>query len=685
MILEDVEIRKAKPRAGISVQVEGRKFNNIKSAAKYYNRAYTHVIEMLKKGRSIEQALGLVKILDTLQSKNPTLATQWHPDKNQPLSPADVSYGSGRKVWWLCPNKHEWEATINSRNRGHGCPYCAGQKPTIKRNFATQYPELACELDSLKNEMFDPARLSPRSNIKVWWKCKKGHSWQATITNRTRKESRGSCPYCHNRMLCDDNSLARLYPDIAKDWHPTKNKTLTAHNVIAGGGKKVWWTCRHGHAWQATVGARVIRGTGCPKCSLQTSRIEIAVYTEIKALFREVLWREKIERYECDILIKHKNIGIEIDGVYWHRRPQAEKAKSELFHEKGILLFRLREEGLPLLSERDISFKWAIDTFPIISRLVKQILEFADLNDDERRELILYVNGNSLVNEKLYQKIVSNLPAPPPGESLADKKPELAKEWADDLNAPLSPEHFRPSANKKVWWRCKQGHTWKTTLNIRSVQNTGCPHCPKILPPRATTEWNVAKINPTIASEWNHKKNGNLLPEQTTPNSNKKVWWVCKDGHEWVTTVSSRNSGRGCPYCYGRFASETNNLATLYPDILVEWNAELNKGLNATDFTPHVGKKVWWKCSKGHLWQTTIFNRTKNKSGCPKCAQIKSRKYTIEYFKEYAIQRGGKCISTEYLSSRKKIKMICKDGHVFESRADNFLYRKNWCRICSSC
>ncbi len=62
---------------------------------------------MLKKGRSIEQALGLVKILDTLQSKNPTLATQWHPDKNQPLSPADVSYGSGKKVWWLCSNKHE--------------------------------------------------------------------------------------------------------------------------------------------------------------------------------------------------------------------------------------------------------------------------------------------------------------------------------------------------------------------------------------------------------------------------------------------------------------------------------------------------------------------------------------------------------------------------------------------------
>lgn len=143
----------ASKTAGISVQVEGREFKTLKEAAKYYNRAYTHVIEMLKKGRSIEQSLGLIKRADTLQSENPELSNQWHPHKNMPLTPIDVSSGSGIKVWWLCSNNHEWEAVINSRNRGHGCPYCAGQKPTSDRNFATEYPELLKELDLIKTKI----------------------------------------------------------------------------------------------------------------------------------------------------------------------------------------------------------------------------------------------------------------------------------------------------------------------------------------------------------------------------------------------------------------------------------------------------------------------------------------------------------------------------------------------------
>jgi hypothetical protein len=88
-------------------------------------------------------------------------------------------------------------------------------------------------------------------------------------------------------LLCDDNSLAQVRPDIAKDWHPSKNTPITPSDVVAGGYKRVWWICKHGHEWQSTVGSRVHNGTGCSKCSLQTSRIEIAVYSELKALMRD--------------------------------------------------------------------------------------------------------------------------------------------------------------------------------------------------------------------------------------------------------------------------------------------------------------------------------------------------------------------------------------------------------------
>ena len=60
-----------------------------------------------------------------LQSVNPTLASEWHPTKNGVLTPNMVSYGSGKKVWWRCKLGHEWQAYINHRSNGIGCPICA--------------------------------------------------------------------------------------------------------------------------------------------------------------------------------------------------------------------------------------------------------------------------------------------------------------------------------------------------------------------------------------------------------------------------------------------------------------------------------------------------------------------------------------------------------------------------------
>lgn len=670
---------------GITVKVQGHEFKSIRDAAKYFGRSYGHIFTRLKEGCTIEQALGLVKRTDTLQTEYPELAKQWHPTRNAPLNADLVTPHSGQKVWWLCPYGHEWQAVINSRARGgHGCPYCAGQKPTKDRNFATKYPELLKEWNYEKNSHKKPEDFSPRSSSKVWWKCEKGHSWQATISNRARDFKKSICPYCSNRKLGGDNSLAQVRLDIAEDWHPYKNALLTPNDVVAGGSKKVWWICKHGHEWQATVGSRVISGTGCPKCSLQTSRIEIALYSELDALFNDVAWREKFTGCECDIYLPEYSIGVEVDGVYWHsRRPEMELAKSAAFETEGIQLFRLREDGLSPLSERDISFKFSEDEFLVMSRLINSLLKHAELSDQQKVKLFDYIKGPGLINEKLYRKLVAILPAPPPGQSFADKQPDIAAQWAYDLNAPLSPEHFYHKANKKVWWRCSAGHTWKTTINVRTQQGTGCPHCPR---PILTVKdgRNLAVLNPDLATEWLSEKNGDFHPKDVRPKSNRKFWWQCSKGHEWLATVANRTTGYGCPYCYGRYATKTNNLAIKYPEVTGEWDWEKNIGLNPSEFTPHVGKKVWWQCKKGHSWPATIYNRTKKKSGCPVCAQNARRKYTIEDIQSYAKERGGKCLSKNYANSKTKLKFCCKEGHIWEIRADAFSFTNNkWCPVCA--
>lgn len=674
--------RFAASTAGRTVIVEGHEFDSIRQAAKFYGRSYTYIFSRLKEGCSLEKALGLIKRNDTLLSEYPELVKQWHPTKNKSINPNDVTPGSGKKVWWKCSNGHEWEAVINSRVRGMGCPYCSGQLPTSDRNLATEYPELLKEWDWEKNVSKKPEYLTPRSGNKVWWQCEKGHSWQATISNRTRNFKNSTCPYCSKKKLCEENSLAKVRPDLAGQWHPTKNKGLTAKHVVAGGSKKVWWICKHGHEWQATIKSRVHKGTGCPKCSLQTSRIEIAVYSEVDALFDNTEWRKKIEGIECDIFIEDYNIGIEIDGVYWHKkRPHQELEKSTLFEAKGIQLFRLREDDLPLLSNRDISYKSSEDEYVIISRLVQKLLLFVKLSSEKEAKLREYVKGKRLINEKIYRKMVANLPAPPPGQSLADKYPEIAREWAYDLNVPLLPEHFWPSANKKVWWRCSSGHTWKTTMNLRVSQGTGCPTCPRH-PIKVNDDRNFASYFPNLAKEWHPYKNQDLKPEDVRPRSNRKVWWQCKEGHEWEASISPRANGSGCPYCYGRYATISNNLACKYPELLEEWNYEKNKELNPSEITPHVNIKVWWKCNQGHSWQATIYNRAKNKSGCPTCYKENTRMKSLKEMKSIAEKYGGKCLSEKYTNRRTKLKWTCINGHIWEANAETILYEKKWCPEC---
>ena len=71
-------------------------------------------------------------------------------------------------------------------------------------------------------------------------------------------------------------SLKDEYPELASEWHPTKNGSLTPEQVMAGSNKIVWWkrsydapeTGRHyDFEWRASVKNRALRGLGCPYLS----------------------------------------------------------------------------------------------------------------------------------------------------------------------------------------------------------------------------------------------------------------------------------------------------------------------------------------------------------------------------------------------------------------------------------
>lgn len=64
------------------------------------------------------------------------------------------------------------------------------------------------------------------------------------------------------------NKLRNLYPNIAKEWHPRKNKGIVElSSTTFGSNKVVWWLCSSGHEWQARVVNRTKLARGCPYCA----------------------------------------------------------------------------------------------------------------------------------------------------------------------------------------------------------------------------------------------------------------------------------------------------------------------------------------------------------------------------------------------------------------------------------
>lgn len=218
-----------------------------------------------------------------LQSKYPDLTRQWHPTRNE-ITPQQVLPGSHKAVWWLCERGHAWKAAVKSGVAGSGCPVCANRKILLNENdLATEFPEIAAQWHPEKNGILTPQQVTPCSNRKIWWKCELGHSYQAVIGARTM--SGNGCPYCTGRkVLPGFNDLATLQPEIAKQWHPALNGTLTPDQVTVGSHRKVWWQCPEGHVWQAVIYARTgPRKSGCPVCAGRVQRGKSIKYRKIIA------------------------------------------------------------------------------------------------------------------------------------------------------------------------------------------------------------------------------------------------------------------------------------------------------------------------------------------------------------------------------------------------------------------
>lgn len=376
----------------------------------------------------------------SLQFRYPEIARQWHPIKNGEMTPRDVTYGSEKEVWWIFPyddprtGKHydfEWKSKVYQRTyRSSGCPFLTGKAVWPGFNdLESAKPELASQWHPTKNGDLRPTNVMPSSNKKVWWLLPYDDpltgkhfdfEWTATINSRFRDDV--GCPFlCGKAVMEGFNDLATLMPEIAIQWHPTRNGKLKPTEVPVSCMKKVWWYLP----------------------------------------------------YDDSKTGKHFNLE-------W----------------KALISSRTKGAGCPFLTGRSV---------------------WKGFND------------------------------------LKTLRPDIARQWHPIKNGSLKADDVTLVSNKRVWWYLPYDDPvthkhfdfeWDESICERIRDKWACP---VLVGKRVWPGFNdLASNYPDISSEWDYTRNRNIKPKEVMALSSRKAWWVCSlCGKSWKAVIRSRIKGHG--------------------------------------------------------------------------------------------------------------------------------------------
>jgi DNA-directed RNA polymerase subunit RPC12/RpoP len=401
---------------------------------------------------------------------NPGLIKEWHPIKNGVLSPQDVAPFSNKKAWWVCDNGHVWSAVIATRSKGIGCPYCSGRLPTNDKNLAVVNPLLSVQWHPTLNAPLTADQVTPISNKKAWWVCENGHEWKSSVSNRSQGKN---CPYCAHQKISPEMSLLVVYPQIAKEWHPSRNGLVRPEDVFPNSNKRYWWKCQYGHEWKISPCDRNFKKCNCPYCGHQKLCKETSLASVNPELAKE--WHPT----KNGIITPEDIFSSSNKKVWW---------KCQYGHEwREKVLNRSNKRGCPycshhqLLKETSLAYcnpDLASEWHPTRNNSLRPENVFPNTN---KKVWWLYPCGHELdafisSRNKGVGCFLCNRPQLKYKNSLLNKFPSIAMEWDIVANGSLTTRDVSPRSRKRFWWACNNGHIFKATIDER-IQGKICPKC----------------------------------------------------------------------------------------------------------------------------------------------------------------------------------------------------------------
>lgn len=563
----------------------------------------------------------IVKGYNDISTIAPRLAQEWNYEKNENIDIFSIGPYSNKKVWWRCKNGHEWCVAPNHRMRGTGCPKCLSKKQIslpektivyyLKQIFVVEEQKKFNWLGRMEIDIY-----LPELNLGIEYD---GQAWHKDIKKDFVKEKKlfengvelirvrepgcptylGDCP-CFvtdnprkkffikkalDELIGYINLKYKLKKNIKYDWD---NDFYKIHELVT--------TEREENNLELLYPDVAKQWNYSKNGNLKPSMFAPGSNTYI--------WWICEKKHEWNAPICDRTIGEK--GCPYCSNQRLLKGYNDLETVFPHIAMEWDYDKNGNLKPCDITY----GTSKIVSWKCKKghCWEASVVNRTK--------GGNGC-------PICSNRKVLKGYNDFESQHPELVKEWDFNKNI-IKPCDISYHYDNKVFWVCEKGHSYEASVYSRVQKKTGCPVCAN---QKIASGYNdLLMKNPKLASEWDFNKN-TTPPSQVAEQSNIKFWWICEKGHSYEASPSNRFKGRGCPYCSNRkVLSGYNDLATIFPNIIEEWDFEQNVDIQPYDVTAYSSTKVFWKCKRGHTWKAAIRDRTSGGTNCPICYQENRKK-----------------------------------------------------------
>ena len=609
------------------------------------------------------------------------------------------------KLKWQCYKGHIWEATPSSIKRGSWCPCCANEMKTIKNNpilinnKLSEIKNLSKEkgIEFISNDFKDVSK-------KYIWKCNRcGYEFDRTIEKM--KISNG-CPKCTKERA---NEKIRIHSlEEMKKLAKLKNGECLSNKYV-NCDTKIKWKCNIcGNTWESAA-TTILRGQWCSKCALEKKKIinnSILQENGIK-LMQELAQKKGGKCLSSTYYGSYYKLRWQCDkGHTWSINPSSIKSGSWCPVCNGTPTYTI--EDMKILAELKkgtcLSAKY-IDSHTNL----KWKCSYGHTWESTPRQIIQdrwcpYCSRVISLNEYKCKYIFENLTKEkfPKTRKVLDNgleldgycnKLKLAFEYQgeqhyeiiklfhmDDKKLNKIKQHDRAKVDMCLEKQIKliiipftKSKSDINLLNFIIEELKKCGYNDSYLNEFSFTNFygnlpHLLELNEIAIS-----KGGKLLSNEYL-GRDYKLSFMCSKGHQWSTSPSNIKSGTWCPKC--GMESFTNSRKKTIDDMKNLANSIGGECLS----NEYNGDKenLLWQCVKGHKWWA-IPGSVVGGHWCPTCS--KNKKLTIQLMNELAKIKKGKCLSTEYINARTKLKWECEKGHTWEA-VPYSIRNGTWCPKC---